>query len=247
MFGSSRDTSSLASFRSLSNWITGIPRRWASTFTGGGSRCLPRPAGLSGFVRTPTTVNRDAKAVSVGTAISGFPANRIRSWDRSMASSRLFSAFGTPIVRRNQLIARLLLHSIYEQNPIEVVVLVLNHSCEQSIGCKLERLASDILSLNGHSERSNDIVVHTGDTEAPLFVHTLLLTRLDYFRIDEHKPLSRPPSIHDEQSVQRTYLRGCKAYPIGFSHGLKHGIDKYRERIVENGYPFCLSAQYFFT
>ena len=66
-------------WRAFSGWKTGIPRRTASSFTGGDAIDRPRPAGRSGLHRTRVTSTASARAAREETANHGVPMNTVRN------------------------------------------------------------------------------------------------------------------------------------------------------------------------
>ncbi len=64
-----------SSLRSDFGWYIGMPACSATTFTGEGRNCRPRPAGRSGWVTTPTTVCVSISFCKLGTEKSGVPMN----------------------------------------------------------------------------------------------------------------------------------------------------------------------------
>ena len=65
--------------RSFVGCTTGGPSSSARTFTAGGVRVRPRPAGLSGWHTTPTTSATSVSASSDGTANAGEPKKSART------------------------------------------------------------------------------------------------------------------------------------------------------------------------
>src|SRR5690606_9373391 len=137
--------------RRCSGCSTRSPWASAACFTGGAVMRRPRPAGLSGCVRTSGTSAPAATiASSVGTANSGVPANAMRrsctfglpdSEGLCADAGRLRLAPGSLQVALLQPLALQRRQIVDEQLAVEVIHLVLDALREQAVRLELERLA----------------------------------------------------------------------------------------------------------
>src|SRR5690606_2359014 len=170
------DCSAPASPRRRCGCSTGNDNASAACFTGLAVSTRPRPAGRSGWVRTPTTSWAAASACSAGTAKAGVPAKATRNF---IGIGRLQARLGwcraaraatavTPLLLElaADALALELRQVVDEQLAVQVVHLVLQAHGEQVGEVLFVRGTVGILIANAHALRALDVVIDAGHRQA---------------------------------------------------------------------------------
>src|SRR5690606_32336056 len=157
---------------------------------GDGTSRWPRPAGRSGWVRTPTTGWREARRLaSARSAKTGVPANTTR---RDAPAGRgappASSGDGTLLLAELCPDARLLepREVLDEHLAVQVIDLVLDAHREQPVRFLGEGGAVPVQRADGHPIRALDLVVDAGHRQATFLVDLGFLALRDDLGVDEH-------------------------------------------------------------
>src|SRR5687767_567807 len=156
---------------------------------------MPRPAGRAGWVYTAATWwPTRTRASSVGTAKCGVPMKTTRSGIGSrLGGSDAMLALALLLARRfgefpHYQVAFQLREVIDEQNPVQVVDLVLDADGQKAIGFLFLRLAVVIDIAEPHARRPLHLRIIIGDRQTTLFVDGALVVRApDDLRIDQEQ------------------------------------------------------------
>jgi len=125
-------------------------------------------------------------------------------------------------------------HSIDEEDPFEVIVLVLNDSTRKA--CELlfvfnpvNRMKADLAAV-----RPTDLCIDAGEGEAPLLIGRLIAAALEDLWIDQDAICALfTCGVHDEDSSSEAYLRRGEPDTVRGVHAGEHTCDDPCELVVE--------------
>src|SRR5690242_6405942 len=160
------------------------------------------------------------------------PSRRRQCAPRASLGQRAEEWFGPQDPER--LAPRLGRRPVEDQDPVEVVELVLHHARIALLEIELDVLAVLVLALDRDLGRSFDRNRHALHREAALRVAELYLGRLRQSGIDERPwGLVLALRLEDEHPPQGADLRPCKPDAVRFLHQLFHPLDEPAQIVVE--------------
>src|SRR5690606_34074776 len=194
---------------------------------GDGTRRWPRPAGRSGWVRTPTTGWREARRLaSARSAKTGVPAKTTRRGaPAGRAAPPAPSGDGTLLLAELCPDARLLepRQVLDKHLAVQVIDLVLDADREQPVRFQGEGRAVPVQGADGHAIRTLDLVVDARNRQATLLVDLRFLALRDDLGVDEHAQIVALLGDVDHHHPQvDVHLGGGEPDARGGIHGLGH-------------------------
>src|SRR3989441_6171651 len=150
--------------RSRTGCTTGSPAARALALTGGGVRRRPRCAGRSGWVTTATTSCWWRSASRVGSANSGVPSKRTLKREGVVGGVLAETFLLDPPL---DAVAGHGVEAVNEEDPVEVVQLVLEEACAQPARLDRDGRTVGVVGLDPHPRRARDRREDARDREAP--------------------------------------------------------------------------------
>src|SRR5690606_4666879 len=196
------------------------PSSVATSRTGEGAMRRPRPAGRSGCVTTPTMSKPSSESArSEGTANSGVPQKRILTGASSPAGARLLllllGAQLLPLLEEHPPLEGA--HPVEEEDPLDVVDLVLQRAREELVRLDRDRVPLGIEALHAHRGGALHDLLETGDAQAALRLALGLLARPRDPRVDDRHPLVGPllaAQVHHDDPLRQPDLGRRQADPL---------------------------------
>src|SRR5437763_7065873 len=135
--------------------------------------------------------------------------------------------------RAHGFLALLLARAVEDQHAVEVVDLVLDHSCLEPGGLHAALGAVLVLRLHADIDRTLDVDGDAGDREAALLEALLVVARPLDLGVDERDERRVLADAVDEQALAQPDLRGREADAERVVHEPAHTPDLRTQRVVE--------------
>src|ERR687898_35693 len=208
-------------------WRRGKSSSCARNAVGVGVSLRPRPLRESGWETTrPTSCSEATSRFRIVAAKSGVPAKAtLTAWGVSALGEQALAHLA------HSGLAGLPISAVQDQDPIQVVYLVLEDPREQARGLDAERGTCGVLPGDRHAGGPLDLDLDARYRETA-FDHLLRgLGDLLYQRV--HDDVLLFFGRGDQDPLQAAYLVGGETHPLVLAHGDQHLLSQVRERLVE--------------
>src|SRR5919109_3533074 len=186
---------------------------------------------------SPTWWRDLATASSAGTAKAAVPANATRTgvWSGADQLGYLFLRLGFDLAQSFQAG-----QAVCEQDPVEVIDLVLDGAREQSIAFDPDRLALAVEAAGDHAHGALDLAHIARHRETALHADLLPLP-LDHLGVDQHvQVLVR---LEDDHPQPDSNLGRRQSHARRGDHGLDHVVDQLADAVIDAADPLRLLAK----
>jgi hypothetical protein len=110
-----------------------------------------------------------------------------------------------------------------EQNSLQVIVLVLDNPCQNTVGIQREGVPLPVKGLYGNRQRPSYVRIDSGNAQAPLFIEAVVGRNCDNAGVDKD-PGFVVGNVHDKETAHPTDLGTGEPYPFGVVHQRHHFI-----------------------
>jgi len=111
--------------------------------------------------------------------------------------------------------------SVYKQNPVQVIILMLNHARQNSIGIQAKRVSRFIVRLHGNLKRSANVGIDPGNAETALLIGPLIGRCRHDSGIYENSRLVIG-NVNYEETIHATHLWSGEADTLLSVHRFHH-------------------------
>lgn len=140
-------------------------------------------------------------------------------------------------------LALIVVEVLQQQDPVEVVELVLDDPGKELVGFELDVVAVEVQSGDADLLRAHDVPVQTWDRQAA-FGELPFARRFGDHRVDQHLSPVAFAEVVDEEALLHTNLRRGQTHARSVVHGVEHVVGQFDQAAVDVGDLRCALSEH---